>query len=275
MIGLGWYLLPVGIWLGALRDYVVDLGLLGVAVFATVYICAVILLAPGSLLTIAAGFAYGFWGLPIALVAATAGASLAFLIARYLARDSVRRAIETRRNIAAIDRAIAAEGWKIVLLLRLSPLVPFNLQNYLFGITAVPFGPYVAATFVGIAPATTVFVRVGALGEAALDPGSGRWALLGGGLLATVAASSWSRERRARCCAKPGWNRRRNKPAGAAGVNPPPIQGMAILDREPVKGGAAAATSCFLDHAQTPRREMWKTATAAWMRLPMPLAAGY
>ena len=127
-------------------------------------------------------------GLPIALAAATAGASLAFLIARYLARDGVRRAIETRRNIAAIDRAIAAEGWKIVLLLRLSPLVPFNLQNYLFGLTAVPFGSYVAATFVGIAPATAVFVAVGALGEAALDPGSGKWALLGGGLLATVAA---------------------------------------------------------------------------------------
>jgi uncharacterized membrane protein YdjX (TVP38/TMEM64 family) len=188
VIGLGWYLLPVSAWLGALRDYVVDLGLLGVAVFAAVYVCAVVLLAPGSLLTIAAGFAYGFWGLPIALVAATAGASLAFLIGRYLARDSVQRAIERRRNIAAIDRAISVEGWKIVLLLRLNPLVPFNLQNYLFGITAVPFGPYVATTLVGIAPTTAAFVSVGALGEAALDPGSGYWVLLGGGLLATVAA---------------------------------------------------------------------------------------
>jgi uncharacterized membrane protein YdjX (TVP38/TMEM64 family) len=188
VIGLGWYLLPVGIWLGALRDYVIDLGLLGVAVFATVYICAVVLLAPGSLLTIAAGFAYGFWGLPIALVAATAGASLAFLVSRYFARGSVKRAIERRRNIAAIDRAISSEGWKIVLLLRLNPLLPFNLQNYLFGITAVPFGSYVAATLVGIAPATTAFVSVGALGEAAFDPGGGQWVLLGGGLLATVAA---------------------------------------------------------------------------------------
>ena len=187
-IGLFWYLLPVGFWLGAVRERVVDLGWLGAAAFAVAYIGAVVLLAPGALLTIAAGFAYGFWGLPIALIAATAGASLAFLVARHLARDSVRRAIEGRRNIAAIDRAIAAEGWKIVLLLRLSPLVPFNLQNYLFGITAVPFGPYVAATLVGIAPATAVFVTIGALGGASLDPGSGRWALLGGGLLATAAA---------------------------------------------------------------------------------------
>jgi uncharacterized membrane protein YdjX (TVP38/TMEM64 family) len=187
-VGLGWYLLPVAAWLGALRDVVVDLGWIGVAVFAAVYVGAVVLLAPGSLLTIAAGFAYGFWGIPIALVAATAGAAIAFIVARHLARDSVRRAIETRRDIAALDRAIAAEGWKIVLLLRLSPLVPFNLQNYLFGITAVPFRSYVAATFVGMAPATSVFVLVGALGGAALDSGPGKWALLGGGLLATVAA---------------------------------------------------------------------------------------
>ena len=187
-IGLGWYLLPVAAWLGALRGVVADLGWLGVAVFAAAYVGAVVLLAPGSLLTIAAGFAYGFWGLPIALIAATTGAAIAFTVARHLARDSVRRAIETRRDIASIDRAIAAEGWKIVLLLRLSPLVPFNLQNYLFGITAVPFRSYIAATFVGIAPATSVLVAVGALGEAALDGGPGKWALLAGGLLATVAA---------------------------------------------------------------------------------------
>jgi uncharacterized membrane protein YdjX (TVP38/TMEM64 family) len=187
-IGIGWYVLPAGIWLGALREWVIGLGWIGVAALAAAYTAAVVLLAPGALLTIAAGFAYGFWGLPIALIAATTGASLAFLVARHLLRGGVRRAIETRRNIAAIDRAIAAEGWKIVLLLRLSPVVPFNLQNYLFGVTAVPFGAYVIATFVGIAPGTAVFVTIGALGDAALDPGHGKWALLGGGLIATVAA---------------------------------------------------------------------------------------
>lgn len=187
-IGLFWYLLPLGLWLGALRDWVAGLGWLGVAAFAAAYAGAVVLLAPGALLTIAAGFAYGFWGLPIAVAAATVGASLAFLVARHLLRDSVREAIAARRNIAAIDRAIAAEGWKIVLLLRLSPLVPFNLQNYLFGMTDVPFGPYVAATLIGIIPGTVVFVTIGALGEAALDPGYGKAALLGIGLVATVAA---------------------------------------------------------------------------------------
>jgi uncharacterized membrane protein YdjX (TVP38/TMEM64 family) len=187
-IAVSWHLLPAGLRLGGLRDRVVDLGWLGVAAFAAIYVGAVVLLAPGSLLTVAAGFAYGFWGLPIALAAATAGASLAFMIARHLARDGVRRIIETRRNLTAIDRAIAAEGWKVVLLLRLSPLVPFNLQNYLFGLTAVRFGSYIAATFVGIAPATSVFVLIGALGGAALDAGDGEWAFLGVGLAATVAA---------------------------------------------------------------------------------------
>lgn len=187
-IGAGWYLLPIGLWLGTLREWVVGLGWLGIAVFAAAYIGAVVLLAPGALLTIAAGFAYGFWGLPIALIAATAGASLAFVVARHLARDHVRRAIATRRNIAAIDRAIAAEGWKIVLLLRLSPVVPFNIQNYLFGVTAVPFRAYVMATFVGIAPASSVFIAIGALGNASLDQEGGRWVLLAGGLIATVIA---------------------------------------------------------------------------------------
>jgi len=187
-IGIGWYLLPVGDWFSALRGRIVDLGWLGVAMFAAAYVGAALLLAPGALLTIAAGFTYGFWGLPIALAAATAGASIAFLVARHLARDHVRRWIETRRNIAAIDRAISAEGWKIVLLLRLSPLVPFSLQNYLLGVTAVPFRSYVAATLIGIAPATSVFVAVGALGEAALDSGPEKGALLGGGLIATIAA---------------------------------------------------------------------------------------
>ncbi|HEX2152029.1 MAG TPA: TVP38/TMEM64 family protein [Stellaceae bacterium] len=187
-IGLGWYLLPLGDWALALRAWIVELGLLGIVLYVAIYAVATVLLAPGALLTIAGGFAYGFWGLPVVLAAATIGASLAFLVARHVARDRVRRVLETRRDIAAIDRAIAAGGWKIVLLFRLSPLIPFNLQNYLFGVTSVPFRHYLAATVIGIAPATTLFVYVGALGGTALDGGPAVWALFGAGLLATAAA---------------------------------------------------------------------------------------
>lgn len=185
-IGIGWYLLPLGDWLQSLRDWIVALGFVGILLFAAIYIVGTVLLAPGALLTIAAGFAYGFWALPIVLVAATIGASLAFLIARYLARDRVRRMLETRRSLAAIDRAIAAEGWKIVVLLRLSPVIPFNLQNYLLGVTAVPFAHYAAATFAGIIPGTALYIYVGALGEAALDGGAATWGFFGAGLLATA-----------------------------------------------------------------------------------------
>jgi uncharacterized membrane protein YdjX (TVP38/TMEM64 family) len=185
-VGTGWYLLPLGDWLVGLRSWIVGLGVTGVLIFAAIYIVGTVLLAPGAVLTIAAGFAYGFWGLPIVIVAATIGASLAFLIARFAARDMLRRLLERRRNIAAIDRAVAEEGWKIVALLRLSPLVPFNLQNYMFGLTAISFRHYVAATFAGIIPGTALYIYLGALGSAAGNGGPVRWALFGAGLVATI-----------------------------------------------------------------------------------------
>lgn len=185
-VGIGWYLLPVSEWLSASRDWIVGLGFAGIVIFAAIYVVGAVVLAPEAVLTIAAGFAYGFWGLPIVLVAATIGASLAFLIARYLARDKVRQLLESRRKIAAIDKAVAEDGWKVVALLRLSPLIPFNLQNYLFGVTAIPFPHFVAATFAGIIPGTVLYTYIGVLGNAAGDGGPARWALFGVGLLATV-----------------------------------------------------------------------------------------
>jgi uncharacterized membrane protein YdjX (TVP38/TMEM64 family) len=185
-LGASWYLLPVGSWLGAFRGWIVGLGFEGILLFAALYIVGAVVLAPEALLTIAAGFAYGFWGLPIVLVAATIGASLAFLIARYLARDSVRRLLVRRRNIAAIDQAVADDGWKIVACLRLSPLIPFNLQNYVLGLTAIPFRHYVAATFAGIIPGTALYTYLGMLGNAAGNGGPAKWAFFGAGLLLTV-----------------------------------------------------------------------------------------
>lgn len=185
-LGIGWYLLPVSEWLIELRSWIVDLGFTGVLIFALIYVVGAVVLAPAAVLTIAAGFAYGFWGLPIVLVAATIAASLAFLIARYAARDTVRRLLESRRNIAAIDKAVAEDGWKIVMLLRLSPLIPFNLQNYLFGVTAISFPHYVAATFAGIIPGAALYIYLGALGNAAGDGGPAKWGLFGAGLVATI-----------------------------------------------------------------------------------------
>jgi uncharacterized membrane protein YdjX (TVP38/TMEM64 family) len=185
-VAIGWYLLPVADWLGDLRGWIVALGFKGVVVFAMIYIVGAVVLAPEALLTIAAGFAYGAWGFPIVLIAATIGASLAFLIARHVARDKVRLLLAKRRNLAAIDKAVAEDGWKIVVLLRLSPLIPFNLQNYLFGVTAIPFRHFVAATFFGIAPGTALYVYLGVLGNQTGSADLEKGAFLAFGLVATI-----------------------------------------------------------------------------------------
>jgi uncharacterized membrane protein YdjX (TVP38/TMEM64 family) len=188
-VAIGWSLLPVGDWLWGLRGWIAALGFAGIVIFAMIYIVGAIVLAPEAVLTVFAGFAYGFWALPIVLAAATIGASLAFLIARYIARDTVWRLLARRRNLAAIDRAIADDGWKIVALLRLSPLIPFNLQNYLFGVTAIPFRHFVAATFFGIIPGTALYVYLGALGNQIGDADVEKWGFFAFGLAATIAVA--------------------------------------------------------------------------------------
>jgi uncharacterized membrane protein YdjX (TVP38/TMEM64 family) len=189
-VSVGWFFVPRSQWLDAFQRWITGLGIWGVALFTLIYVLATISLAPEWPLTIAAGLVYGARGFPVVLIAATIAASLAFLIARHLARDRVQPILERSRIFAAIDDAVAEEGWKIVALLRLSPAVPFNLQNYLFGVTAVPFLHFVAATFAGIIPGTVLYVYLGVIGKAAGSKGSSggplKWAWFSAGLLATV-----------------------------------------------------------------------------------------
>ena len=189
LVAIGWRVLPLADWLAVLRGWIAGLGWWGVALFALIYIVGAVFLVPAGLLSIVGGFAYGFWGLPLVVVAATIGAALAFLIARYAARRRVQLWLVGRRKLAAIDQAVAEDGWKIVALLRLSPAVPFNLQNYLFGMTAVPFADFVVATFFGIIPGAALFTYIGVLGSEAAEAGPVRWALFAAGLAATAAAA--------------------------------------------------------------------------------------
>ena len=200
-----WSLLPVREWLEALRIWILGLGFAGIAAFVAIYIVGAVMLAPVVLLTVMAGFAYGFWGLPIVLVAATTGAAFAFLIARYLARERVRAAMARRRDLAALDRAVAEEGWKIVGLLRLSPLVPFNLQNYAFGATGIPFMHFVAATFFGIIPGTALYIYLGVLGGAAGEAGPLKWAFFALGLIATIAVTALIARKARQKLREAGW----------------------------------------------------------------------
>ena len=165
----------LGFWLffaspvAALRrvqEWIDSFGFWGPALFLMFYIIAVVVLVPGSMLALLAGLAYGMWGLPLALAAATTGASISFLIARHLIRSKVQAIIRRRLLWRAFERAVSEGGWRIVGLVRLSPVLPFNLQNYFFGITRIPFRHYLPATLLGIVPGTTVNVSLATAGYA-------------------------------------------------------------------------------------------------------------
>jgi len=178
-------------------DWIARLGPWAPALFIALYIFVTILLMPGSILTLGAGVVFGVVrGSIIVSIAATLGATSAFLIGRYLARDWVARRIAGNEKFAAVDRAVAAEGWKIVGLTRLSPVFPFNLLNYAFSVTQVSLRDYFFASWIGMMPGTVMYVYIGSLAGdvAALGAGertrtSAEWALYVVGLLATVAVT--------------------------------------------------------------------------------------
>ena len=171
-----------------------DLGAVGPLVFAGIYVVAAVALVPGSILTLGAGVIFGVLkGTMIVAVSATLGATAAFLIGRYLARDWVASKIKESEKFQAIDKGVAEEGWKIVGLTRLSPVFPFNLLNYAFGITRVSLRDYVLASFFGMLPATLMYVYIGSLagdlvtlGAADRSRTTGELALYGVGLVATI-----------------------------------------------------------------------------------------
>lgn len=190
-ICFAWLLLPVDDAIRRFGEWVRDLGFWGMVVFALVYVIVVVVLAPAAAMSIAAGFIFGTWGIPLVVAAATVGANLAFFLSRHIFREKVRLMVMVRPWFEAVDQAVKDEGWKVVALLRLSPLVPFGLQNYAFGVTAVGSLPYALATFFGIMPGTALYVYLGTMGHVALDGGEGgnlKLALLAAGLVASAGA---------------------------------------------------------------------------------------
>jgi len=181
-------------------EWVASLGVWGPVVFILGYAVAAIAFVPGSLLTLAAGIIFGLAkGTVFTLIGATLGASGSFLIARYLARARIEKKIAGNAKFAAIDRAVGREGFKIVALLRLSPVFPFNLLNYALGLTKVPFLHYLAAC-AAMLPGTLLYVYYGkALGSLAdLASGTSKtqkgpefWIFLGIGLLATIVVTTF------------------------------------------------------------------------------------
>jgi uncharacterized membrane protein YdjX (TVP38/TMEM64 family) len=152
-------------------------------------VIATIVLAPTEVLSIAAGFVFGVWAFPLVVVSATVGATLAFLMARHLFRDRILILVGDPALARAIDSAVGVEGWKLIALLRLNPLVPFGLQNYLFGTINAPLSTYVITTLLGIMPGTAMYVCLGMFGRelTRAQRGAPEFFLLGVGLLATTA----------------------------------------------------------------------------------------
>src|SRR2546426_340028 len=171
-------------------DWIGKLGPWGPVIFVGLYVVATVLFVPGSVLTLGAGAVFGVaLGSVCVSISATLGATAAFLVGRYLARDAIARKIEKHEKFTTIDRAVADEGWKIVLLTRLSPVFPFSLLNYAFGLTRVKLSHYVLASWLGMIPGTVMYVYLGSLvnvGAGHRQRTTGEWVLYGVGLLATV-----------------------------------------------------------------------------------------
>ena len=166
--------LPLADGLAVFNEAVQKLGPAGLLVYALAYALATVFLLPGSLLTLAAGAAFGLLpGFASVLVGATLGLALAFLVSRHLARRRVEDWIQSKPRFAAVDRAVAKEGWKIVFLTRLSPIFPFNFQNYAYGLTRIPFWHYTLASMVGILPGTFLYVYLGSVGRSGLEAAAG------------------------------------------------------------------------------------------------------
>ncbi len=210
LIALGLFALmsavPADQVLERLRSRIDGYGALGPLVYAGLFVLGVLAFFPGTALTLASGALLGFpVGACVASLSATTGALIAFLLARYLLRARVERALTRHPRFAAIDAAVAAEGGRIIFLLRLSPLIPFSLANYAYGMTAVRGAPYVFATWAATLPATLVYVYMGHVGGGAIAgerPTSLQWSLFGVGLgttlIATVIVARIARTRLAR-----------------------------------------------------------------------------
>ena len=164
--------------------WVDSLGAVGAIAFIIIYILATVAFFPGSILTLGAGVVFGLvLGSFSVFIGATIGAAAAFLMGRYLARGWVTEKIQGNSKFQAIDEAVGKEGLKIVLLTRLSPIFPFTLLNYAYGVTGVSLKDYLLGC-AGMIPGTIIYVYIGSL--------AGNLATIGTSAPATNPVLSWT-----------------------------------------------------------------------------------
>ena len=185
-------LAPVPDWLISLESLLDRYGLLsGILVFSAISVAGMMLFVPAWIFPIAAGAAFGFgWGLVAALAASTLAALASFLVGRYVIHDQVGRAAKRDKSFAAVDKAVQRNPFKVVALLRLSPVLPSALKSYFLGLTRVDAASYTTASALGMLPGLALKVYIGHAGHDALSGGGPlKWGVLAAGVAATVAIS--------------------------------------------------------------------------------------
>ncbi len=161
--------------LATLPDRAGALGIWGPLALAAICIPSALVMVPASWITLLGAFTLGFWRSLVPLSAGHfLGSCAAFLVSRYLARDWFERRLAGNARLGAIDRAVAEQGFKIVLLSRLSPLLPFGMVSYSFGLTNISLRKYALATWLGMSPGTLLYVYLGAAAKEIGDLFSGR-----------------------------------------------------------------------------------------------------
>ncbi|MCP4445534.1 MAG: TVP38/TMEM64 family protein [Myxococcales bacterium] len=191
-------------WLSAVIEYIHGVGPLGAVLFALLYVLATVAALPASLLTIAAGLLYGpYWAALLVLGASNVGATLAFVLGRAWLRSWVEGKYGESMVFRAIDDGTSRDGAKLVFLLRLSPVVPFSILNYLLGLTSVSLRGYVLASLVGMMPGILLYTQVGSTLGKLSEIGSGTdlggtwggtvfWFGVAATLLVTIVLGRWA-----------------------------------------------------------------------------------
>jgi len=184
--------LPFDVAAGALRSWADTGGTIAMVGLGAAYVVLALLFVPGAALTMVTGAVFGVGrGLVIVMIATTVADAAAFLLGRYIARDAVLRLMDRYPRFKVVDRAISQGGWRIVALIRLNPTIPYSASNYLFGVTGVPFLPFLISSGIFTIPGAFAYLYLGYVGAETLG-GSSRspveWALLVVGLLVTIVA---------------------------------------------------------------------------------------
>ena len=193
-LALAAWQLPLGTYIEQALSWVEAHETIAWIVFAILYIAAIVLILPASVFSLAAGYLFGLLqGWIIVVITATIGAMIAFIVGRSLLRTWVVKKAEKMKNFHSLDEAVSQKGLFIVFLTRLSPVFPFSLINYVYGITKISLRNFSLATFFGIMPGSLLYVYAGSTAKNLQEVLSGnvefsgaQQYLLYGGLIATL-----------------------------------------------------------------------------------------